>query len=96
VAPEPAKPTREQLSYLRRLAEQTGTTFTPPATSAAASREIDRLRALPTTPAAERRRERRAVQDAMARRGPASSVRREETAGYGSTARWARDDPREA
>jgi hypothetical protein len=92
VASEAARPTREQLSYLRRLAEQTGTTFAPPATRAAASRELDRLKARPTTPAAERRRERRAVQNAMAGRGPASSVRREKTTGYGSTARWARNE----
>ena len=92
MASEAAKPTHKQLSYLRRLAEQTGTTFTPPGTRAEASREIDRLKTRPTTPAVERRRERRAVQDAMASRGPASSVRREETTGYGSTARWAHDD----
>jgi hypothetical protein len=92
VASEAPGPTRKQLSYLRRLAEQTGTTFTPPAARAAAIREIDRLKARPTTPAAERRRERRAVQNAMASRGPASSVRREETTGYGSTARWTRDN----
>ena len=61
MASEAAGPTRKQLSYLRRLAEQTGTTFTPAATRAQASREIERLKALPTTTAAERRRERRAV-----------------------------------
>ena len=92
MASEAARPTRKQLSYLRRLAEQTGTTFTPPATRAQASHEIERLKARPSTPAAERRRERRAVQDAMASRGPASSVRREETSGYGSNCRWSRDD----
>ena len=53
MASEAARPTRKQLSYLRRLAEQTGTTFTPPATRADASREIERLKARPTTPAAE-------------------------------------------
>ena len=76
MANEAARPTRKQLSYLRRLAEQTGTTFAPPVTRAEASREIERLKVRPTTPAAERRRERRAVQDAMDGGGPASSVRR--------------------
>jgi hypothetical protein len=44
--------------------------------------------ALPAFSAGERRRERRQVQDAMARDVPASSVRENETLGYGSTARW--------
>jgi len=39
-------PTPRQLRYLRVLAGQTGTTFTPPTSSAEASREIDRLAAL--------------------------------------------------
>jgi hypothetical protein len=39
-------PTPKQLRYLRVLAEQTGTTFTPPTSSVEASREIDRLAAL--------------------------------------------------
>ena len=34
----------------------------------------------------------RAVQDALAHDVPASAVRAHETTGYGSTARWARDD----
>jgi len=33
-------PTPKQLRYLRVLAEQTGTTFTPPTTSTQASREL--------------------------------------------------------
>lgn len=36
-------PTRKQLGYLRRLAELTGTTFTPPRIRKEASREIDRM-----------------------------------------------------
>ena len=39
-------PTPKQLRYLRILAERTGTTFTPPTSSAEASREIGRLAAL--------------------------------------------------
>ena len=92
MATEGPKPTRKQLSYLRTLAEQTGTTFTPPATRAQASREIERLKALPASSRAERGRERRAVEDALARDVPASSVRPHETSGHGSTARWAHAD----
>ena len=36
-----------QLSYLRRLADQTGQTFTYPTTSREASAEIDRLKNTP-------------------------------------------------
>ena len=92
MATEGPKPTGKQLAYLRTLADQTGTTFTPPATRAQASREIERLKALPSASRAERSRERRAVQDALAHDVPASAVRAHETTGYGSTARWARDD----
>ena len=92
MASEGPNPTGKQLSYLRTLAEQTATTFTPPATRAQASREIERLKALPSSSRAERGRERRAVQDALAHDVPASAVRAHETTGYGSTARWARDD----
>ena len=84
-----AKPTPKQLSYLRSLAEATGTTFTPPATRSQGSREIARLKALPVSSRDERWRDRRAVQDALGRDLPASSVRRHETTGYSSTARWA-------
>ncbi|MCW3033348.1 MAG: hypothetical protein JWM60_1693 [Solirubrobacterales bacterium] len=38
--------TAKQLSYLRVLAQRTGTTFTPPASSRHASREIERMRGL--------------------------------------------------
>jgi hypothetical protein len=70
---------------LRHLAEQTGTTFTRPATrSSEVSREIARLKVRPTSSAAERRRERRAVQDAMATRASASSRRAEAATGSGS------------
>jgi hypothetical protein len=39
----PAKPMPKQQRYLRELAEQTETSFTPPATKTQASREISRL-----------------------------------------------------
>ena len=38
------RPTAKQLRYLRALAEQTGTTFTPPTTRGQASEAIDALR----------------------------------------------------
>ena len=82
-------PTSKQLSYLRKLAEQTGTTFTLPRTAAEASRMIKTMRQ--RQPAAHRdiRREQRALSSDMAtRRGDAARVRSKELKGYGSSAGW--------
>jgi hypothetical protein len=82
--------TARQLTYLRRLAEQTGTTFTPPTSKAEASRAIRAMKARPRTSRDERRREGREVQlDMATRRGDASQVTAREVAGHGSTATWA-------
>ncbi|MBS0592035.1 MAG: hypothetical protein JSR84_01050 [Proteobacteria bacterium] len=84
------KPSPAQLQYLKILADRTGTTFTPPKTRSEASREIDRLKALPTERRDEVARERRQVAaDLQAGRGDSVRYRRRETAGYGSEARWA-------
>jgi hypothetical protein len=83
-----ATPTRKQLTYLRRLAEGTGTTFTPPSTTVEASREIERLKHGPRHARSDVARERRAVSDDLTRRGDAATVRPDEVQGYGSTARW--------
>jgi hypothetical protein len=84
------KPTPKQLAYLRSLAEQTGTTFTYPATSAQASAEIRRLQRRPRSGVGERARERRDVQRDLAERPDDSvAVRRRDVRGYGSSARWA-------
>jgi hypothetical protein len=85
----PDNPTPRQQRYLRRLAEQTGTSFTPPVTKAQASREIKRLEGRARDPRADRIREQRAVQ-ADLQAGAGDSVRhgRGETCGYGSNCRW--------
>jgi hypothetical protein len=83
------KPTTRQLRYLCRLAELTGTTFTPPATRRQASREIERLERRPRSARLERREDSRSVSRGLAREQPASSVRDDEIAGFGSQARWA-------
>jgi hypothetical protein len=85
------KPTPRQLRYLRQLAEQTGTTFTAPATRRQASQEIERLKRRPRSATQERRDDRRAVSRGLAERQPASSVRADEIVGYGSQARWRND-----
>jgi hypothetical protein len=83
-----AAPTPKQLTYLRRLTETTGTTFTPPKTASEASREIERLKHRPRQARADVARERRAVSDDLTRRGEVAAVRPDEVEGHGSTARW--------
>lgn len=81
------RPTSRQLGYLKALGERTGMTFTYPETAAQASSEIDRLSRAERSSRAERRADRDAVRAGL-RAGPASTVRRDEIAGFGSTARW--------
>jgi hypothetical protein len=95
--PPPAgpAPTARQQRYLRRLALRRGVSFVPPRTCFEASRLIEQLKRRAPDPAADRRREIRAVQDDMARgRGDdARVIDGLETTGYGSNARWKRGRP---
>ncbi len=82
-------PTARQLRYLRALANQTGTTFTPPATVAEASQAIKAMQQRSISP----RHELAADRDSVARRGGARSgtdIGAGEITGHGSTARWAK------
>lgn len=92
----PPTPTAKQQRYLRQLAEQTGTSFTPPNTRAEASREIDRLKNRGRDGRADEARDRQAVQ-ADLRTGAGDAVRHHpaETTGYGSGARWTHRGGRE-
>ena len=81
-------PTARQLRYLRRLAEQTGTTFTTPATRRQASQQIERLKQRSRSAGFERREDRKVVSRGLAQDQPASSVRDDEISGYGSSATW--------
>ena len=91
------KPTPRQKRYLRQLAEQSGTSFTPPATKAQASREIKRLEGRARDPRADRIRDQRAVQtDLQTRAGDSARYRASDTTGYGSSARWAHHRDAEA
>jgi hypothetical protein len=81
-------PTPKQLRYLRVLAGQTGTTFTPPTSSAEASREIDRLAVL--------KRERGTHCELPDSTEPcvyATAPAPDETSGWGSTATWRSSPP---
>jgi len=84
-------PTARQQRYLRQLAMQRGISFVPPRTCFEASRLIDQMKRRAPDSAADRRRELRAVQDDMARRGDdARVIEGLETTGYGSSATWKR------
>lgn len=87
-----SKPTRRQLRYLRQLAEQTGTSFTPPRTFAEARRAIDRLKQRPPSLRFEQQADRRHVSRGLAQ-GPASWVRDDEISGYGGDCRWSHSKP---
>ena len=82
--------TAKQLKYLRALADRAGQTFAYPRTTRAASAEIDRLLNENPSSRVERRVERKAIADAIAR-GPESAANvdlERETEGFGSTATW--------
>ena len=82
------RPTAKQLRYLRALADQTGTTFTPPTTRGEASQAIDALGRGPVEGRSDRRRQRRQVSVDLTEARPDSSVRGDEVSGYGGGARW--------
>jgi hypothetical protein len=86
----PHAPTFKQLSYLRSLAEQTGTTFVSPGTRRDASREIERLRALQVRGRVSFRREPSIAHDPIVYgTAPDGS----EISGYGACARWRTTPP---
>jgi hypothetical protein len=87
MAPQPAS--NRQLAYLRRLADQTGQTFTYPKTAREASVEIARLKNTPSQSRSERRVEDDYSTDLAASAGGATRVGEDETVGYGSNATWA-------
>jgi hypothetical protein len=78
-------PTVKQLRYLRTLAARTGTTFTAPTSRQKASREIARMRNLPTASYP------RAEQDAPVAYG--TEPVDEEVNGYGADAHWRHTKP---
>src|SRR5687767_7610611 len=81
-------PTSKQQSYIRRLAMERGTSFTPPRTRAEASRLIAELKNRRPSDRPEQRRELKAIRDDLARGTGAARVRDDEVSGYGSTAAW--------
>jgi hypothetical protein len=82
-------PTRSQQNHLRRLAQRTGETFTPPSTSAEASAEIRRMERRGRSARADIAADRRTIAAGFDAAGGATAVRDDELHGYGSSARWA-------
>jgi hypothetical protein len=91
--PDAKPPTARQLTYLRQLANRTGTTFATPISRADASAEIRRLKRIACTgfTFAELKAEQVARRDHDDERLPAelaTAVQDWETIGWGSTATW--------
>ncbi|HEV3072128.1 MAG TPA: hypothetical protein VGY76_11975 [Solirubrobacteraceae bacterium] len=96
-------PTSRQLHFVRSLAEQTGTSFTPPKTRAQASREIERLLALKESGHVEL-----AIRSSDVKAEPiqaepvetelvyATGVQPGEVVGFGSAASWRKAAPEQA
>jgi hypothetical protein len=82
------RPTARQLAYLRSLANRAGQTFAYPQTSAQASAEIRRLKAVQPSTQVERAIER--LDDCAVREAgkDAFAIQGFEIVGYGSTATW--------
>jgi hypothetical protein len=81
-------PSPRQLSYLKALAERTGQTLRWPESSAAASREIQRLKNTRPSTGVERAVERFGDTQAIEAAQDASEIHRFEILGYGSNCRW--------
>jgi len=89
------KPTTKQINLLKRLASETGTSFTYPQTVGEAKAEITRLLDLKkndphaSIQRSSARRERRQTSlDCHTAIGSASRFRDDEVTGYGSSAQW--------
>jgi hypothetical protein len=81
-------PSARQLSYLKALAERTGQTFQWPSSSAAASREIQRLKRTQPSTKLERALERFGDTPTIEAAQDAASIQGFEVVGYGSKCRW--------
>src|SRR4030081_471606 len=96
-------PTSRQLQFVRSLAEQTGTSFTPPKTRAQASSEIKRLLALKESGHGELAISSSDVEAEPIQAEPveselvyATGVQPGEVVGFGSAASWRKAAPEQA
>jgi hypothetical protein len=88
-ASAPSTATPKQLSYIKRLALQTGTTFTVPRTRRHASYEIERLKGLKASRGTHAEVPRQQLD--QAEQPYATAVQPGEVVGFGSAARWCKD-----
>jgi hypothetical protein len=91
-ASAPSTATPRQLSYLRSLALQTGTTFSPPGTRRQASCEIERLKGLKVSRGTYSEAPRQHLDPVE--QPYATEQKAGEVSGYGSSARWGDPAPR--
>jgi hypothetical protein len=91
-------PTSRQLQFVRSLAEQTGTSFTPPKTRAQASSEIKRLLALKEAGHLELAIRRSDIEAEPVENEfvYATGVQPGEVVGFGSAASWRKAAPEQA
>jgi hypothetical protein len=86
--PTTSRPTARQLAYLKALAAQTATSFAYPRSRSEASREIERLRQLPSLAGDHDRVDGRVRDSDLERCAYATAPAPGEIAGYGSSASW--------
>jgi hypothetical protein len=81
-------PTAKQMALLRRLADERGQTFAYSRSRVEASQQIEQLRRAERSTRSERTEDRRAVGRRARQAADATSIRRDEVDGYGSSATW--------
>ncbi|MHB8659786.1 MAG: hypothetical protein ACYC91_17925 [Solirubrobacteraceae bacterium] len=81
-------PSSKQLKFLKALADRTGQTFEWPTSSAAASREIQRLKNTRPSTGLERAIERSGDTKAIEAAQDATEIHGFEIVGYGSSCSW--------
>jgi hypothetical protein len=86
--PTTSRPTPRQLAYLKALAQRTATSFAYPSNRSAASREIERLRRLPSLAGDRDSLDGRDLDSDLARCAYATAPAPGEIVGYGSSASW--------
>ena len=86
--PTNSRPTARQLAYLKALAARTATSFAYPGNRSEASREIERLRQLPSVAGDRDSVDGRDLDSDLERCAYATAPAPGEIAGYGSSASW--------
>jgi hypothetical protein len=92
--PTTSRPTPRQLGYLKALAQRTATSFAYPGNRSEASREIERLRQLPSLAGDRDSVDGRDLDSGLERCAYATALAPGEIVEYGSSASWRGDGGR--